>query len=368
MKKEKQLTACIVTMNNSSCNFGNKLQNYAAKVILENLGLKVDTLAFQKQPNDMGLIVRIVLNTLSGYRFAPNNAGLKRSLKYYDFVKKNIPTKRIKSNLDRLSMQYDYFCIGSDQVWNPEWYDKVKKEIYLLTFAKPEQKICMAPSFGVAQLPDEWENWFSQQLRTFPHLAVREKSGVQIIEKLTGKKAMLMIDPTMMLSAEAWRNIARRPLVRKADRKYILTYFLGDKTLECHKQIQKIAKEKNYDILNLISRDEPELFSISPDEFLYLVDHAELICTDSFHACVFSILFDKPFLVYRRKDSYKDMFTRIEALLELLHLECRFPENVMKKDYFWHDYKASYGILQNERKKTMKYLNDCLNLERKKER
>lgn len=358
--RKKRLKACIITMNNTSCNFGNKLQNYASKVVLERMGFRVDTLAFQKQPNPINMVVRMVLNRLSGYHFTPTNAGLKRSLKYYYFVRKNIPTKKVHSNFGRLSHKYDYFIIGSDQVWNPEWYDEIKKEIYLLTFARTEQKICMAPSFGISELPEEWKDWFKENLRNFPNLGVREKSGAEIIRALTGQEAMVMVDPTMLLTAEDWRTISNISPARPADQGYILTCFLGEKQSEWISQIDSIAKHRNLRILNLLLISEPELFETAPDEFIDLIDHAALVCTDSFHACVFSILFDKPFLVYRRMDGYKDMFSRIESLLELLHLQKRMPGKVEEKDYFWHDYRETNVILEEERKKTEHFLKESV--------
>lgn len=351
---------CIVTMNNKSCNLGNKLQNYAVTHIFEEKGFFVQTLAFQKQRNVFYSKMLLALNCLSNYHFAKDNEGIRRGIKYSKFVEKYIPTRVMHKDFASLAVQYDFFCIGSDQVWNPEWFDNTKKEIYLLTFAKPEQKICMAPSFGVEKLPEEWEKWFSEKLLEFPKLAVRERSGAEIIKNLTGRDAVVMIDPTMMLNAEAWRKI-KKTSPNRPQQKYILTYFLGEKSEESVKQIDKIAKANDLRVLNLLSRDETKLFSTAPDEFIDLVDHAELICTDSFHACVFSILFNKPFLVYRRTDAYADMFARIENLLSVFSLENRLPGKVAETEYFWHDYMGAYRILDVERQKVYNYLEEILN-------
>lgn len=360
--REKQLRACIVTMNNASCNFGNKLQNYAAKAVLEEMGIQADTLAFQKQHDPLNIMGRMAMNRLSGYRFSPTNAGLKRSLKYSRFVKRYIPTKVVRSDFQELKDRYDIFCIGSDQVWNPEWYDDVKKEVYLLTFARPEQKVCMAPSFGVDQLPEEWEGWFREQLMTFPRLAVRERSGAELIRRLTGRDAMVMLDPTMMLPAEKWRKIASPSPARTDGERYLLTYFLGRQQPDARKQIEAIAAGENLRVLNLNSPAEEELFSTDPAEFLDLMDHAELVCTDSFHACVFSVLFDKPFLVYRRVDDYRDMFSRIDGLLTLLQLRQRLPGAVPEADIFWHDYENAYAVLETERKAARSFLRESMAL------
>ena len=77
----------------------------------------------------------------------------------------------------------------------------------------------------------------------------------------------------------------------------------------------------------------------------------KIVLTDSFHACVFSILFNKPFLVYKRYSSEGDMMSRIKTLLETFKLERKYVDNGLDNDIFECDYEESYKILEIERQK-----------------
>ena len=99
-------------------------------------------------------------------------------------------------------------------------------------------------------------------------------------------------------------------------------------------------------------------YTCGPSEFLYLIHHARLVCTDSFHACVFSILFDTQFYVFEREDKLESMNSRIETLLNKFDLN-----EHRKKDYteysINHDYTNAYKILESERKKFKLFLDNC---------
>ena len=87
-----------------------------------------------------------------------------------------------------------------------------------------------------------------------------------------------------------------------------------------------------------------------------MIANASLICTDSFHACVFSILFNKPFLVFERGETKANMNSRITTLLNKFNLEKRFPGRVKDNEIFNHNYEEAYRILKNERKKVEDFL------------
>ena len=140
----------------------------------------------------------------------------------------------------------DFFVVGSDQVWNPEWYEdcKIKKEMYLLTFADDSKKICFSPSFSVEKLPSKWEEWFRVNLNKFPRLSVREDTGAKIIENLTGRKAEVLIDPTLMLSKEEWKKLSADNKITEKD--YILTYFWVVEMKKDRRRFKKIFERIGY--------------------------------------------------------------------------------------------------------------------------
>ena len=358
MKKK----SAIVTIYDPSFNYGNKLQNYASLFLLEKMGMDIVTLITPIQYKNRFLRIKIFLNMVTGLKLKGeiNQAHYKRGINFMNFNKRYLKpcSDLIRGTLD--IKKYKYFFLGSDQVWNATFYNEQNKQAFMLTFAEPEQKICFAPSFGIEKLPREWENWFREQLATFPALSVREESGARIIKKLTERDATVLIDPTMMLDNEEWNIIAKKPKKIDTSHPYILTYFLGEKSKRVIEDIKKIAQEYNLTIYNLLDFSQLDLYASGPREFVYLFSKASLILTDSFHGCVFSFLYSKPFLVYKREDNKANMFSRIEMFLKKFFIDRKYVDSGLKNELFEADYREGKKILEVERKKFEKYLIDSM--------
>ena len=299
---EESKKAGIVTIYDPNPNYGNRLQNYAVQETLKKLGLEVETLSFEQSKINFKVLIKYYLQKISGYKLPGEKNFWKlyipKVIKFENFNKKYIKTVKI-NNLKEIR-EKDFFVVGSDQVWNPEWYEdcKIKKEMYLLTFADDSKKICFSPSFSVEKLPSKWEEWFKVNLNKFPRLSVREDTGAKIIENLTGRKAEVLIDPTLMLSKEEWKKLSADNKITEKD--YILTYFLGGRDEKTDEDLKKYSKELDTKVYNLLDYSQPDIYTSDPCEFVNLIDNAKLVVTDSFHACVFSFIFKKPFLLYNR--------------------------------------------------------------------
>ena len=344
-------------------NYGNRLQCYASQYILKQNGCEVVCFYVEKTfPISCFYVLNFLFTTVF-YALSNMKNKCKKLLKFKIFDKEYFNTSYdlVKGKLQ--PDDYDYFVVGSDQVWNPNWYQGIKSEAFLLTFAKREQKVCMAPSFGVSELPEEWIPYFKRYLNDFKYLSAREKEGAKIIRELTGREAEVVIDPTLMLKAEEWRKIEKKAKARREGKKYILKYFLGIQSQDSIDYINKIAQKNDYQILDLMEPNQPDIFVSGPGEFIDLVDHAELICTDSYHACIFSILFNKPFLVFERYSTREKMNSRINTLLSILDLERKLPGQVKDEDIFEHNYIHSYELLEKERNKARNFLKKSLNIE-----
>ena len=344
-------------------NYGNRLQCYASQFVLEQNNCEVTCFYTNKTVHLYCIYVLTFLFRTVFRVFSVIKNKFKKLLKFKAFDKEyfHMSCDLVKRRLH--TDDYDFFVVGSDQVWNPNWYRGVKAEAFLLAFAEREQKVCMAPSFGISELPEEWKPHFKKYLNDFKYLSVREKEGAKIIRELTGREAEVVIDPTLMLDASEWRRIEKKSKARKEGKKYILKYFLGVQFPNNVEYINKIAHQYDYQILELMQTDQPDVFVSGPSEFIDLVDHAELICTDSYHACIFSILFDKPFLVFDRYSNKVKMNSRINTLLSTLDLERRLPGQVKDEDIFEHDYMHTYELLETERDKAKKFLKKSLNID-----
>lgn len=351
------MKAGIITLH-GDFNYGNRLQSYAAQQICKNLGFDTDEIYIQswkcvvyQHYTDLNYKIKsCCLKSVSQKRVMYHS----RCLAFRKFTRKHICTKRYQS-VEKIK-GYDYYFLGSDQVWNPKRYNATKKNLFLLTFTEPEKKICLSPSFGQSTLPDEWKEYFRENLNTFPNLSVRERAGADIIMELTGRKAEVLIDPTLMLSQDDWLKIARKPKKVDTDGKYVLTYFLGDVPQKAQADSVRIKNLIGGEVYNLFDYRNKGLYTAGPSEFLYLIHKASFIQTDSFHACIFAFIFGKPFLLYAREGVDNDMFSRIETLFTTLDLMRKYSDSGLKNELLECDYRTGYERLIQERERFMSFL------------
>lgn len=236
-----------------------------------------------------------------------------------------------------------------------------------LLFAPKEKRISYAASFGVPEIPENRKKHFSQWLMEMKAISVREQRGAEIVKELTGRTVPVVIDPTMLLSTEEWDEIACAPywwLNQKECKGYVLLYFLGKMPTQIRNNVQKISKEKNLMIVNLM--DENNMWYLtSPAEFLYLVAHAELVYTDSFHATVFSILYHTPFITCKKyeKTPKDNMHSRLVTLLERFQYADRLvteEDNYILSNPFEMNFANVDHILEKERHKSACFLTKAL--------
>lgn len=239
-------------------------------------------------------------------------------------------TKKISTILDfkikdNLSEKYDYFITGSDQVWNPNFWSKKDDHanIRFLKFVPKEKRIAYAASIAIPKIPKDKEQFFKDSLNEMKAISMREKAGSNLVKSLIGKEIPVVVDPTILLSKEEWQKIEMVPEWYSGE-KYILTYFLGISS----PVIENLAKKNNWKIYNLMDKSNLDLYASRVEEFVYLIEHAELVATDSFHASVFSILMNTPFLVVNRQEiGMADMTSRIDTLMELFGYQDRYLVN-----------------------------------------
>lgn len=375
----------IITIYDNN-NYGNKLQNYATQEIIKSFNkFEVTTIKnkdrnlyiFEKIKTKIKYIIKFCLKPIIK-KIKPNTKFnknvdkkvLKLRLKNFEEFDKLInKTKNfvyMQNSNSKLDNEYDYFIVGSDQVWNP-YFRKPKnkiKPIYLLNFAEDKKKISFAASFGISKLPKEAEPKAKRAFNSFKAISVREEQGKRIIENLTGRKDVeVLLDPSMLLTDQEWDKVAKKPNQIKSDRKFILIYFLGNLAASRKEQINKIAKENDCYIINILDKNDP-FYVCGPSEFLWLEKNAFLICTDSFHSSVFAILYDKPFVVFdREQKGMNNMGSRIDTLLSKFQLEDRrYNGKEITKENLEHDYTNAYKILEEEREKSKKFLEKALDI------
>lgn len=261
--------------------------------------------------------------------------------------------------------EYPAFITGSDQVWNPVIHGNKNDPGYFLDFVPHGAKrIAYAPSIGVDKIPEECEKDLEAYLKNFDALSIREKSGARIIKNCCGRDVPVMLDPTLLLTAEEWDRIALKP--RQLPEKYIFCYKFG-KSETMDRTIKTISKKYNLPIVTAPSSPEVRFkadYTIGPAEFLGAIKNATLVCADSFHATVFSVIYEKPFLIFPRHAGGKiNMNSRMENILETFGLKDRYISENREYDedsLFRVSFENAERVLEVKREESKKFLENAL--------
>lgn len=227
------------------------------------------------------------------------------------------------------SGEYSAFLSGSDQVWNGSWF--LQDAVLFLKFAPIEKRIAWAPSFGTDRVAPYNRRRFARDIGEFRYLSVREMSGVHIIRQLTGRNAVQITDPVLQLTAHHWRELYRLRHTDSLAGPYVFSYFLNepnDDALRCldaclSNGLTVLAFSSSYECLK--TRPGIVFMGGSPWNYLALLDSAQEVLSDSFHALAFALLFHKEVRIFRRNYMHaSDQSERILSLLERMRLSDHF--------------------------------------------
>lgn len=354
------MKVAIVTLF-GNFNYGNRLQNYALQEAITSLGHQVITINADYDTSCVKRFVKQFLERTKGGRKIKSITDLKRDRAFDAFTRKYIPTVIYHNSNgefpESVNLEFDAFVTGSDQVWNPLfWKDSdlsCELRNYFLAFSK-NKTVSYAASYGIDVLPIQWLSRIEPLLKEFHFISVREQSGKDITESM-GREATVVLDPTLLLSADEWRKTESSMV---DNRKYVLTYFLGKQSNTVYSQIKDRADKINAEIINLYD-SSCKYYSCGPDTFLELIDKAEIVYTDSFHATVFSLLFHTEFAVFNRKHGNKsDMSSRITTLLGTVGIDGGV--SVEDSIYYHRNFSEYDTALDKEKGRSMLFLRQAL--------
>lgn len=226
-----------------------------------------------------------------------------------------ILSKRIRNDLEFNAIldQYDAVFVGSDQVWNP-WITGHDKNYLLYNSKDSLRKFSYAASIGSDKVDNEWK-CNMKVLLNFEKISVRETSGCQLMEEiLISKKVKCIADPVFLLPPDIWRRLEKRVTETS---EYLLFYSLNNSS-NLEERAKSMSRKLGLKIVSIHPLYKSALgvnrCNIGPEQFLWLIDHAEYVCTDSFHATAFSAILSKKTIV--KYDTGKG--NRIWNLLDML--------------------------------------------------
>lgn len=355
-------------------NYGTGLQAVALKLFLENKGYSCifledgrENKACKKNKSIKQKLDKLFDRDIWA-KFIYRKMFSQRKIYQDNYARKYTPAYVVKNDEDikTLNSQYDIFIIGGDQVFNPYYLE----DKHLLKFVdRSKLMISYGSSVGTGHIPEDVRPIYEKYLSRLKYISVREEASVKALDFLN-KQVSEVLDPTMLVESSIWYDFMADAVVsdKLRSEKYILCYFVGDRK-SYWQYVGKMEKNTGYRVivipLNASScrNSYEKLFQVSPKEFLWLINNAQIICTDSFHASVFSILFNKEFYVLKRfADSAKtSQNSRLTNLLHKYDLDERLidDENVYVRVEI-KNYDKVRDILRDEQEKSQKWLLNAL--------
>lgn len=275
-----------------------------------------------------------------------------RTKKFHEFVNKYLVEDNVPVSKEDIQDKYDAFIVGSDQVWNLDCTGG--DSTYYLDFTDTKKRYSYAASFGKLNPSQKEIELIKSQISQYRYISVREESARQILLKLGIKNVEVDLDPTFLISRNQWLELMK-PIQNKE--KYLFVYNVsGD--IEILQYARKIAKEKKLKIYYITASIKPvfnvkKIMDAGPIDWLNYIMEAEMVLTNSYHGCIFSLIFHKNFRVFLSKNNLKNS-TRIKELLNAVRLENIICGEELKNINI--DYKKVDDILEQLKYKSNQYI------------
>ncbi len=385
----------IITHYYHSRNYGGNLQAYALVNFLQKNGYEVEQISYATwerprlfsrsfwslQPiRKMKNIARQLLNMLGKVKHwcktpykAEERMVAGRKKKIETFNQQSVPhSEDVYYSHDYLRMKdhYDIFITGSDQVWSNQW-GGFYPAFFLDGIKAPKVKLSYAASLGKRVWTQEELQKFESSLADYLAVSVREEDAVGILQKVVPNEMHWVVDPTLLLSRADWDKICTKRLVQE---KYLFCYFLGDDPEE-RKLAVEYAAQHGLKVATIpfladewrfsksasereVSFGDVKLYEAGIEDFLSLIKYASCVFTDSFHAALFSGVFQREYFIFGRGE----MNSRITSLTKLYETEERFCNTTEKRRLAYIqaqkpiDYMRDLKILEEMRQKSKDFL------------
>lgn len=345
-------------------NYGAVWQCYALKRTCESLGHKVETIDYnpfgdferkwfiKKRPSVIYKYLTWMkqFNHFVDQRLNPTQHTVSR-----EWIKINPPID-------------DVYVVGSDMIWaNSVVGDFL--DSYLLDFAPDNvRRVAYAASTGCN--PMELNEYQLRELRKFSAISIRESQSVPDVQSKVDVKVEDVCDPALLLTKEDYESVEEKPLWLP---KHYMVYFdlAGDPfCAECAKQM---SLELNLPILNLASKYRRwaryNYMAPTPEQWLYILDQADYICTNSFHGVAFSIIYRRPFVCCAAQTGGRAKTNgRVLNLLEQTNLINRYITSIEQVNAKANpDLKFEESAIESYRHRSLEWLKNAIDNETNKE-
>ncbi len=359
-------------------NYGGLLQAFALQKVLTNLGFNSEIISHTPSANiyyfwskwNFKKIAKFILAILKAnptpLEIVPPFI-LKRI--FFPFIKKNFKYSKLYTNQKEINSNYDYVIVGSDQVWKYEFTKSQKPGFFFLSFlseSKRKKSFSYSASFAINIWEGDTEitKKYSAYLKQFKTISVREHSGVDICRDTFGVSAVQMPDPTLLLTVDEYNAVIPEK-VETPPLSYIGNYVL-DSSPEIKALLSALSSSLQLPLHGLM----PDDLALNPlkrlpmgvPQWLVSIRGASYMLTDSFHGCVFCIIYNIPFICLGSE--YRGS-ARFDSLLKTFGLESRMvtdhnAENILALLRTPIDWKRVNAIRASERDRGLAFLKENL--------
>lgn len=372
------LKASVITLHTVD-NYGSVMQTYATQQVFKYLGYDVEFVDYWRKDNLPQYRAEKLLESSTLQKLKPiwGMCGftqkitvflLKKVLEHkkspmWEFLEKHVQiTPKRYSSFEELMENppvADIYITGSDQVWNSIWNQGIDRAYFLDFAPKDKPRIAFSASIGRERLDEDEIPETRELLEKYKAISVREQSAVYVLDSM-GIESTLILDPTLMLDADAWRELAA-PM--KQAKPYLLIYQLNP-NCQMDEYAERIAKRKGWAVVRIGfgQSDRKKVGTCvmlpSVEEFLGLFCNAACVLTDSFHATAFSLNLGTDFIsiLPRRFGTRIESITRLTGTKDRVLLSYDDLEIVDKSI----DKETVQHILEEERKKGFDFLRKAI--------
>lgn len=277
-------------------NYGAQAQTYALAHYLESEGHQCELIAYYIKHYRFKNM-KMNLNIEKQWYKNPRQVfySLRRIRRFKRFIGTHKLSPRIKEASSVDKQKYDLILIGSDELIN--CIHPFHESIYFGVGIKNTPIAYYAPSSGALQTDYVLGDNIRQSLSRFKALSGRDAHACEFLRNNTGKTVNQVVDPTLLYD---FKDLMA-PVPYKD---YILIYSFDSMDAYSEK-IKEYAKENNKKILALGRHctwaDQSYPYA-TENEWLSLFYYAHTVVTDSFHGLVFSIKYQKEFVLLGRSD------------------------------------------------------------------
>ncbi len=341
-------------------NIGGILQNMALQTIITQFGYIPITIDYDTHITKFRWMLSCIKQIVTLKQITPYpKYGRLGSEILNNFIENYINTLSIRDFKPISSInwsEFDAIVVGSDQVWKPAYSSESILLNKYLDFIPPNRlkKIAYAVSFGT----DKWE--YSDRLTKeckkclldFKAVSFREQSGVKLCRKYFGLDSECVLDPTLLLDKAQWSELSTKP--QNIEDRFVFSYIL-DNNPTLRDKTKKFADSHNLKLINLSAYGNQTQF-YTPAEWIWLIENADFIITDSFHCTVFSCLMQKHFITIVNQSRGIARYELFKKLGVEERICSSFDEAVLLRDIH---YKL-FPILNSARKRSISFLHDAL--------